>query len=501
MENALTRHKDILAILAMCLPLYFVRSWEGSLTGDPLRYVAIAKTMADTGNWMTLQDQPGVFYANKPPLMFWLIAASFKVFGVHLWAAKLWSALFATASAVMVYLLGRRLLDRHVALAAAVMSVTCIYAVSAYSTVRLESAVTLVTVIAAYAVVRAAQDERPAWLLVIGLAAGLGAMTKQVAALHVYAIAVIAIACLARRLFKSPYLYASLAIAVAIWAPWHVALIWTRGGEFTRIYFEREVASRILTGPHFFGGLLRNGLALLVGGLPWTIGYAVAPWRARNRTEPFPPALAAFFGFWVLEVAVTMAFPSTRYDRYMVTAYPAVVFPIAWLLVNRLPAAAREAVPRWLIGTAVAASVAMLILPVELHRWRYMEVIEARVYLDEFMPGQPAVYLDPTSPSGISEAPGQWAIRAGVVYYIGRPLFCYASVDEIEAKNVPLVFVRDAHSEALTASGWKRLSGASGRYQLFENPRLEPDLGADAYAERMQSVMRALEELGDKPIL
>jgi len=43
MFDRFKQNKEILAIIALCLPLYFVRAWEGSVTGDALHYSAVAK--------------------------------------------------------------------------------------------------------------------------------------------------------------------------------------------------------------------------------------------------------------------------------------------------------------------------------------------------------------------------------------------------------------------------------------------------------------------------
>ena len=47
----------------------------------------IAHNMLTSGDWVTPRLD-GVIYLEKPPLIYWLIATSFKVFGVHDWAAR-----------------------------------------------------------------------------------------------------------------------------------------------------------------------------------------------------------------------------------------------------------------------------------------------------------------------------------------------------------------------------------------------------------------------------
>src|ERR1700757_5099005 len=48
----------------------------------------IARTMLETGDWVTARLD-GVAYLEKSPLIYWLMAASYRAFGVHDWGARL----------------------------------------------------------------------------------------------------------------------------------------------------------------------------------------------------------------------------------------------------------------------------------------------------------------------------------------------------------------------------------------------------------------------------
>src|SRR5262250_2905060 len=72
----------------------------------------IARNMLTSGDWVTPRLD-GVAYLEKPPLIYWLIAASYKVFGVHDWAARIPVVLSALAlcwvtTAFGVWAFGRR---------------------------------------------------------------------------------------------------------------------------------------------------------------------------------------------------------------------------------------------------------------------------------------------------------------------------------------------------------------------------------------------------------
>ena len=52
------------------------------------RYAEIARIMAETNNWTTLQIDYGIPFWAKPPLSTWLSAMSFQLFGVNEFAAR-----------------------------------------------------------------------------------------------------------------------------------------------------------------------------------------------------------------------------------------------------------------------------------------------------------------------------------------------------------------------------------------------------------------------------
>ena len=48
----------------------------------------IARNMLTSGDWVTARLD-GVAYLEKAPLIYWLIAVCYKIFGVHDWAARI----------------------------------------------------------------------------------------------------------------------------------------------------------------------------------------------------------------------------------------------------------------------------------------------------------------------------------------------------------------------------------------------------------------------------
>ncbi|CAO0822629.1 4-amino-4-deoxy-L-arabinose transferase [Desulfarculales bacterium] len=98
-----------LILLVLCGLLFF--SFLGQRTiweTDEARYAEIAREMMESGDWVTPRLNY-VKYFEKPILTYWLVAASFKIFGVSDYTARLTPAIFGTLIVLLTYLLGRGL--------------------------------------------------------------------------------------------------------------------------------------------------------------------------------------------------------------------------------------------------------------------------------------------------------------------------------------------------------------------------------------------------------
>ncbi|HEY6111297.1 MAG TPA: glycosyltransferase family 39 protein [Chthoniobacterales bacterium] len=105
------------AIYLPALGLFEIKGEEG-------RRILPAITMLDTGNYI-VPKVGGMSYFSKPPLVNWLIAATFKLFGVrNEWTARLPSALCVLAVALAFVTVARASLNAHGSTIAALIWLT-----------------------------------------------------------------------------------------------------------------------------------------------------------------------------------------------------------------------------------------------------------------------------------------------------------------------------------------------------------------------------------------
>lgn len=75
---------------------------------DETRYLTAAWEMFNSGQWL-VPTVNGAWYADKSPLLFWLIAAGWKLFGVHTWVARVEALVIALGMLAMLRRLAARL--------------------------------------------------------------------------------------------------------------------------------------------------------------------------------------------------------------------------------------------------------------------------------------------------------------------------------------------------------------------------------------------------------
>jgi 4-amino-4-deoxy-L-arabinose transferase-like glycosyltransferase len=145
---------------------------------DETRYLGVAWEMWSGGD-LLVPHLNGAPYSDKPPLLFWLIVAGWRVFGVHEWWARLVPALFALGSLFLTAHLARRLWpERPAAADAAPLVILSTFLWTFYTTVLLfDMFLVFFTLVGILGLVRAARRERGGWLL-FAAATAFGILAK-----------------------------------------------------------------------------------------------------------------------------------------------------------------------------------------------------------------------------------------------------------------------------------------------------------------------------------
>ncbi len=104
----MSRRISILILLALSASIYVgTCGWPPLLDSSDAGHAEAAREMLRSHNWVILHID-GIRYLEKPPLQFWLVAASYAVFGVSAFATRFPLALAVVGMVLMVYFFARR---------------------------------------------------------------------------------------------------------------------------------------------------------------------------------------------------------------------------------------------------------------------------------------------------------------------------------------------------------------------------------------------------------
>ena len=189
----------------------------------------IARNMLTSGDWVTARLD-GVAYLEKAPLVYWLIAIFYKVFGLHDWVSRIPIALSVMALAWLTAAFGNWAFGRRAGLYAGLCMATCI-GIFLFTRILIPDVMLTFTIaLAMWAFLRAMDEEEAHprfWAFVLGASLGTGLLLKSLVAI-VFPIAGAVIYLFltkqffVRRTWQRLRPISGFFIALLIAAPWHI---------------------------------------------------------------------------------------------------------------------------------------------------------------------------------------------------------------------------------------------------------------------------------------
>jgi 4-amino-4-deoxy-L-arabinose transferase-like glycosyltransferase len=286
--------RDLLLLAVAFTALYALKLGAPDLANpDEGRYAEIPREMVASGDWVTPRLN-GVNYFEKPPLLYWAVAAGLVCFGPGEASMRLMPVVFGVGGVLLTYAAGRRLFGRAAGLGAAVvLGTTALYAALARLLI-LDMGLSVLmsaTLFCFLLGVREAPGPRRRWLF-YGLyaSAALATLTKGPIGFLVTG-AVMALWLLLfdqwHRL-RPFYLPSGGLLFLAIAVPWHL-LVSARNPTWAHFYFVNQNWERFTTQEHGRFHPWYWFIPILLGGLfPW-IGFLWPPGAGRaagNRPRP-----------------------------------------------------------------------------------------------------------------------------------------------------------------------------------------------------------------------
>ena len=189
----------------------------------------IARNMLESGDWVTARLD-GLVYLEKAPLIYWMEAVSYRVFGVHDWAARIPVALSAIALCLLTAAFGAWAFGKRAGLYAGLCMSTCIGLFLFTRILIPDVMLTLTVALAMWALLRALDEEEAhprLWAFLLAASLGVGLLLKSLVSVLFPVAAGLIYLLLTRQLFsartwKRLHPFTGLLVVLLVAAPWHI---------------------------------------------------------------------------------------------------------------------------------------------------------------------------------------------------------------------------------------------------------------------------------------
>jgi len=355
--------RDLLILaVVLCIPFFQYLGGLPLIDPDEGRYAEIPREMLERGDLIT-PTLNYVKYFEKPPLLYWINAASLKIFGQNEFAARFPSALCGLLTVLATYVIARQLYGRRAALISALILGTSAGFVIQSRIILTDMLLTfcLTAALGSFIVAAGREGRRSRalpWYLfylfcaLATLAKGLIGMVFPAGIVFFYLL-------LSRRwnLLREMRLIPGLLLFLAVASPWFVAVS-LRNPEFAHFFFIREHFQRFSSTVHgryqpfwFFVPVLLGTM------LPWSFfipGALVRAWRDRRHDEG---QAGMYLLIWTAVIFLFFSKSSSKLVPYILPIFPS----LAMLIGHRIDVVA-DGRGREMKGAALALGVTLVAL-------------------------------------------------------------------------------------------------------------------------------------------
>jgi 4-amino-4-deoxy-L-arabinose transferase-like glycosyltransferase len=394
-----------LCLLVLSAGLYIGTAGRPALDDEDVdaAHALVSQEMLQRNDFVVMY-MDGVRYLIRPPMHFWLVAASYKVFGENEFATRLPIGLAMVGIVLLTFEFGRRFFGQRAGFYAALVAATSVGFFIFTRTMIPEAIYTLAFEGIFYLFLRAwtgSLDQRVGYWGAAALC-GIAVMTRALIGVLFPAAGIIAFITMTRgwHRWRELRLFSSSAIFLAVAAPWHI-LAALRTPGFFWAYFINEHINRALGTrlPHDYGAvpLWAWWSAHLVWLFPWSFFFPLAireiPLSPRNWGKEMDAGQQArlLLFAWAGVILVFFTLESgSRLEYYSFGAWPAIS-----LLLGLGVARAEETDQAWLkpVQRALAGQAVVFAAVAGYFLWISMRIRAANDVSSHLVMRSPEQYL------------------------------------------------------------------------------------------------------------
>jgi len=375
---------SVAVVVLLWLALYLPGLWSPPLLDDADSvHAEAAREMMLRQDWSTLYVN-GLRYLEKAPLLYWSMAASYKLFGVSDWAARVPLALGVLALLLAVYAIGRHHFDEQAGLYAA-LALGLSFGPYIYTRILIpDILVALWLTLGLHCFLLTLEQQCPSLADCWGIATftALNVLTKGLIGFVFPAAIIVVYLLLTRNLFHllRMRLASSFAVFFAVAAPWHIvaSLRNPAAGQargffwfyFVNEHFLRYINKRFPRDYDTVPLLLFWAMALLFL-LPWSAFAFKALAAVPHRVSQWPSLdrRGRALLLWTITIVVIIGFfsLSSRQEYYVLPVLPALALILgAWLSQEQRSSAAS---PERRAGKRISLVMFLVAVPLVLAAW------------------------------------------------------------------------------------------------------------------------------------
>jgi 4-amino-4-deoxy-L-arabinose transferase-like glycosyltransferase len=311
-----------LLIVVVCSYVFFFLNLGAYSLKDPDegRYAEIPREMVESGNYLVPHFNY-VRYFEKPPLLYWATAASYKLFGINEWSARFPNAVAAILCVLATYMFTSRAFGADTALIASVMLTTSFGFFAMARTLTTDMLFASMLSISLFSFGEYYREKRVIFLHLFFVTLALAVLTKGPVAVVLMAVTVFIFLLLENDLSFSKKLISPTGwlLFAVIAAPWFVIMC-IREKQFFQFFFIDQHILRFLTTKHNRSGPLYYFIPVLFAGLfPWSIFLPRAILEVRKVRE------VRLFLIWSLVVFLFFSLSGSKLPTYILPVFPALV--------------------------------------------------------------------------------------------------------------------------------------------------------------------------------
>ena len=270
-----SRLAAVLVVLLVWAVIYLPALGSIAIKGEEGRRILPAIAMLQTGNYI-VPEVGGNPYFRKPPLVNWLVAASFRIFGVrNEWTARLPSAVVVLAVAVAFVAVARTSLGPGGSIIAALIWMTNIGMMEKGRLIEIEALYVSLCGLAIIFWLSFFVQRKSPWLIWVPafIFLGLGLLAKGPTHLIFFYAIVLAVLWQMKewRLLIHPAHFAGLAIMLGIFAAWAIPFLHSTSTQAAAVKWSNQFTGRLQGFDFKFASWIQNIPRGLIYFLPWVL--------------------------------------------------------------------------------------------------------------------------------------------------------------------------------------------------------------------------------------